>query len=208
MVIRKWACQATSKEMIVFEPLYTDDTKSIFNRFCSKILKVSYRLAVMAFLPLFLVLIIYPESQLLLAAEAPEPFSTVAVRISGSVNSNQNAFHEFWEPEFGAELLSEMPFYLGDIQAGVHLYPYSGRSSYQPNFLSVYVFVGWGLGLRLSPGIRWYNGLQIGSYQMSFDDSDIDESYWLAYADTNVYLGIGHYVQMYYLADPRMADRL
>jgi len=35
-----------------------------------------------------------------------------------------------------------------------------------------------------------------------------DESYWLSYADTNAYIGIGHYVQMHYPTDPRMADRL
>ena len=35
-----------------------------------------------------------------------------------------------------------------------------------------------------------------------------DESYWLAYADTNAYIGIGHYVRIYYPTDPRMADRL
>ena len=148
----------------------------MFNRISRKILKVSHHLTVKTFLPLILILIVFPEGQLLLAAEDPKPFSIFAIRISGAVNSNQNTFHEYWEPGFGAELLLEMPFYLGDIQAGIHIYPYSGRSSYQPDFLSLYIFVGWGLGLRLSPGIQWYNGLQLGSYQMAFDDSDIDES--------------------------------
>ena len=140
------------------------------------ILKISYYSTVKIFFPLIVILIVYPEKQLLLAAEETEPFSTIAIRINGTVNSNRNTFHEFWEPEFGAELLLDMPFYQGDIQVGIHLYPYSGRSSNQPDFLSVYIFVGWGFGLRLSPEIRWYNGLQIGSYQMHFDDSDIHES--------------------------------
>ncbi len=35
-----------------------------------------------------------------------------------------------------------------------------------------------------------------------------DESYWLAYADSNVNVGFGHYVQVYYPTDPRMTDRL
>jgi len=148
----------------------------MFNRISSIILKDSLRLKISTFLSLVLILIVYPGAQSLLAVENQKPFSTIAIRISGAHNSNRNTFHEFWEPELGAELLLETPFYLGDIQAGIHLYSYSGRDSYQPDFKSVYIFIGWGLGFRLFQGIQWYNGLQLGSYQMYFDDSDIDES--------------------------------
>ncbi len=120
--------------------------------------------------------IIYPESNLLFASETSLPFSKIALRFNGAHNSNQNIFHEFWEPEFGAEFIVEMPFYLAEIQGGIHLYPYSGRSEYQPDFLSVFIFIGWGADIDLYRKLSWYNGIQIGSYQMSFDDSDIHES--------------------------------
>jgi len=35
-----------------------------------------------------------------------------------------------------------------------------------------------------------------------------DESYWLAYADSGINIGVGYYAQLYYPTDPRMADRL
>ena len=114
----------------------------MFNRISSIILKDSLRLKISTFLPLILILIVSPGAPSLLAVENQKPFSTIAIRVSGAHNSNRNTFHEFWEPELGAELLLEMPFYLGDIQAGIHLYPYSGRDSYQPDFKSVYIFVG------------------------------------------------------------------
>jgi len=127
-------------------------------------------------LAIILFLSVNAEKQLLATAESPVPFSTITIKINVSVNSNQNTFHEFWNPEVGGELIIEMPFYLGDIQAGIHLYPYSGLSAYQPDFISLNIFIGWGFGLKLSPRIRWYGGLRVGNYQMYFDDSDIHES--------------------------------
>jgi hypothetical protein len=69
-----------------------------------------------------------------------------------------------------------MPFYWGTIQGGGHFYPYSGKSEFQPDFFSLFIFIGWGPGLEISGKVRWYNGIKIGSFQMYFDDSDIHES--------------------------------
>ena len=124
---------------------------------------------------LFLLLLILPGKSYPQTIHQ-SPFSTFNLQLSGAFNINTNTFHQFWDPETGGELIIEMPFYFGDIHAGLHVFPYSGKSEYQPDFLSMYIFVGWGPKITLLKDIYWYNHVRVGSFQMYFDDSDIHES--------------------------------
>jgi hypothetical protein len=124
----------------------------------------------------------------------PAPFSIITIRVNGAINSNNTIFHQYWNPEFGGELIFEMPFYAGNIQAGLHLFPYSGKSDFQPDFLSLYFFIGWGLRIQLISELFWTNTLRIGSYQMNFEDSGIHESQALESE-----LGIGVFTEAGYM---------
>ena len=46
----------------------------------------------------------------------------------------------------------------------------------QPDYLNIFLYLGWGLEFEILKGFTWYNGIQIGNYQMYFDDYEIHES--------------------------------
>lgn len=108
------------------------------------------------------------------AGEQNQPFSTIAIKLNALTNLNRNTFHNYWSPLYGGELSVELPFYAGCIEGGMHLYPYNGKSEAQPDFLSNYLFVGWGAEIEIISFLTWWNKFRIGNYQMHFDDEDIN----------------------------------
>ena len=104
---------------------------------------------------------------------AEEPFDTITFRLNFLTNTNRNTFHQYWDPKIGMEGVGEMPFYLGSIEGGLHLFSFEGKSGDYPEFTSTYIFVGWGMNIPFSKDFSWYNGLRIGIYQMRFDDNEI-----------------------------------
>ena len=102
-----------------------------------------------------------------------EPFQTITFRLNLLTNTNRSTFHQYWDPRYGMEVIGEMPFYLGSVEGGLHLFSFNGKSADYPEFMSIYIFAGWGINISFGPDLRWYNGLRIGTYQMSFDDSEI-----------------------------------
>jgi len=125
---------------------------------------------------LLFVFSIIPSEKKLFASEPFLPFSTFATRVNGITDVNQSSLNDYWDPQYGAELIVDMPFYWGDIQGGIHFYTYEGKSESQPDFLNLYIYIGWGPGFRVFKNLYWFNGIQVGIFQMHFDDSDIHES--------------------------------
>ena len=130
------------------------------------------------FIYLFLIMIQITgaERQILFAEDAKESFESMTLGLECVSNLNRNTFHQYWDPAYGAKISIEMPFYYGTIHSGVELYPYNGKNESFPDFFSAYFFLGWSKDIQVSSGIYWYNGLRVGSYRMSFDDDEINET--------------------------------
>jgi hypothetical protein len=103
------------------------------------------------------------------AQQAGHAFETFRVDLSATANVNNNTLHEFWDPRVGAELSVATPFYLGSVELGAHYVGFNALASEQPDFTSLYIYLGWGYELALSQRLRWYNGFRIGSFLMRFD---------------------------------------
>lgn len=107
-------------------------------------------------------------------AEAQSPasaFDTLAAALHLTANINHNVFHRYWSSNPGIELELETPFYFGDAQAGFHFNSYDGRTEEQPDFVSIYAFVGWGYELPVYDRLTWRNGIRIGTFFTRFAGS-------------------------------------
>jgi len=110
-----------------------------------------------------------------LAQDNSDAFTTMKLGIDFVKNSNDNLFHEYWVPGQGLEVYGQMPFYFGQIEGGIHFVPYENRVTV-PEFLSFYYYLAWGESLSFPKHFSWYNGSRIGSYNMKFDDTKINET--------------------------------
>jgi hypothetical protein len=130
----------------------------------------------LVYLFIIMVQITGAERQILFAEDTKESFESMTLGIDCISILNHNTFHQYWDPAIGAKISIETPFYYGDIRSGVELYPFNGKNESFPDFFSAYFFLGWGKYFQVSSGLHWYNGLRVGSYRMSFDDDEIDET--------------------------------
>jgi len=119
-------------------------------------------------------LIILPIQSRLYADDEDNAFKFISLRLNLLANTNRNTLHQYWTPFWGGEVEVDMPFYAGDIRAGLHLYQFDGKNEEYADYLVTYYYVGWGWKIALSSHINWFNGLRLGSYQMRFDDTDIN----------------------------------
>ena len=107
-----------------------------------------------------------------LYAQKPEPYETLETGLKYIKNSNRNLFHKYWEPMSGFGGFLEMPYYFGNIKAGINVFPCYAKKSGISNFQIAYVYAGWDFKLLLFSRIGWYNGVSIGNNRMDFDDED------------------------------------
>jgi len=110
----------------------------------------------------------------LFAEDSDPAFKSVTIRINLLTNTNRNILHSYWQPLLGGEAEVEMPFYAGNIRAGIHLSQFNGRSEMSPDYLVSFFYIGWSGDISLFSNLGWVNGLRFGSYQMRFDDTDIN----------------------------------
>ena len=130
--------------------------------------KFKLHILTVIFIPLF--------SLSIQAQSSNEPFSSIIFRLSGTINSNRNTFHSYWSSNGGASLDISMPYYWGEIQGGINLFDYDNKHNEIPDFLSNFIFIGWGANISHYKNINWFNGIRTGIYQMHFDDEDIHET--------------------------------
>jgi len=110
----------------------------------------------------------------LLAEDSATAFKSLSFRLNLLTNTNRNILHHYWEPVIGGEAEVEMPFYAGNMRAGLQLFQFNGRSETYPDYLVSFLYIGWGVEISLFSQLDWYNGIRLGSYQMRFDDTDIN----------------------------------
>ena len=125
-------------------------------------------------LVLFVFLTLLFSNSQLFAEDSDPAFKSVTFRFNLLTNTNRNILHHYWEPLIGAEAEVEMPFYSGNMRAGLQLFQFNGRSENYPDYLVSFLYIGWGVEIPLFSHLDWFNGIRLGSYQMRFDDTDIN----------------------------------
>ncbi|RKX21430.1 MAG: hypothetical protein DRP35_04310 [Candidatus Zixiibacteriota bacterium] len=102
-----------------------------------------------------------------------EPFDSMTVVLNLNSNFNNNDFHNYWEPKTGFEISGRTNFYSGMIELGITYNKNKSLSIDQPDYNSIYSFVGFGFNYKINNSFSNYIGLRMGDYYMDFDDPDI-----------------------------------
>lgn len=87
-------------------------------------------------------------------------------------NTNRNDFHRYWTSGPGMEGYVLAPFYLGEFQLGTRVISFESRPAESVDYLSVFVYAGWGMSWAFPKNITGFAGLNIGSDQMFFEFED------------------------------------
>lgn len=105
-----------------------------------------------------------------LAAQPPgSAFDTLTIAANAVANVNRNDLHDYWEPRPGVEIQATTPFYLGTAEAGLHYAGFDAKASEQPDFSTLFIFLGWGYEWPIAQRFGWYNGIRAGTSLMLFD---------------------------------------
>jgi hypothetical protein len=106
-------------------------------------------------------------------AHNSQPFDSLEIGLQYTANINSNAFHDFYEPGKGVEGFAEMPFYYGNIQAGIQILSHDakkkGVSSNEAKgkiqvFQGVFTNMKWGKQYLLHRKVGWFIGIGVGLY--------------------------------------------
>jgi hypothetical protein len=98
------------------------------------------------------------------AEESPRPFETATISFSLTSNTNNSSFHDLWSPKTGGAVEVEMPFYVGDVQLGLHVFKNSAKRADVPGFRSAFLYLGWEVGWHLTGGLKWSGGVRAGDF--------------------------------------------
>ncbi len=109
------------------------------------------------------------------AVAESDAFSNLTLSFSIHANTNHGQFHEYWQRGRGLDLNCATPFYLGRARLGVQASLFEKKSDV-PEFYSLYYYLEWGFDIPLTNRIDWFNGLRSGSFAMTFDDDEINET--------------------------------
>jgi hypothetical protein len=115
--------------------------------------------------------VLTPATNECLAGEKPA-FDTVDIGLQVITNTNRNDFHRQWASSPGLEGYLLTPFYLGDFHLGVRGVSFESRPADLMDYLSVFVYAGWGLSWALPYNLKGFTGFSIGSDQMWFERED------------------------------------
>ena len=99
-------------------------------------------------------------------------FATADVGLQTVVSTNRGDFHRYWTSSPGLEGYVSTPFYRGDIQLGGRMVSFESRTGDVTDYLSVFVYAGWGLSWALPYNVKGFTGFNIGSDQMLFEFED------------------------------------
>ncbi len=102
-----------------------------------------------------------------------EPFDSTSLYFQPTINSNRNMFHEYWDVSTGYELTVRTKFYLGQLELGTLINNNSSNFETQPDYYSMFSYLGWGYKFQINNRFSNYSGMRLGNYYMSFDDPDI-----------------------------------
>lgn len=119
-------------------------------------------------------LILQVTTTFLFAEDSDSAFKTLSFKINCLTNTNRNLLHQYWQPFIGGEVEVKMPFYAGNISVGLQLFQFKGISEIYPDYLVSYFYMGWGGEYHINSTLSGIIGIRLGSYQMNFDDTDIN----------------------------------
>lgn len=104
-------------------------------------------------------------------AQRAEPFSTVSVGIAVSHDVHDARFQSSWEVSPAIDVSAGLPFYYGNIRAGVRiLHAYSPELT---DINSAYMHVAWGPTVDLGRSLSFDASVSAGSMYMSFTDEPV-----------------------------------
>ncbi len=109
-----------------------------------------------------------------IAAAQPSLFETLDVSVGGVGTFGDAPYTDFWDPGPGVEGRVETPFYLGRVAVGGMIAPHAAVEGVAvPDYLSLYFFGVWTIGVPLPGGLRLAPGVQVGLFEMQFDADDV-----------------------------------
>ena len=118
-------------------------------------------------------LVVWPGTGVCRAGTSEKPaFETADIGVQIITNTNQGDFHRYWSTGPGLEAYCLSPFYLGDIQLGVRAISFESRPAGLTDYLSFFVYAGWGKSWALPHNMKGFTGFSIGSDQMYFEVED------------------------------------
>lgn len=120
--------------------------------------------------PLCLFAVLLPFTLLPVAVGA-EAFDTITLSVFAAANTNENAFHEFWDPKMGGRIEVETPFYAGDVRLGVHYFKSSSRAGDVRAFRTTSLYLAWGEEWGITRGLSWGLAGQGGVSVMDASDA-------------------------------------
>ncbi|KPK82056.1 MAG: hypothetical protein AMS25_04035 [Gemmatimonas sp. SM23_52] len=103
------------------------------------------------------------------AQHSSAAFDTLTVAVRIVINVNRTTFHRYWDPDPGVELNFETPFYFGRVEAGLHYANFNAERPEQPDFQTLFPYLGWGFDWPVASRLSWYSGIRAGSLFMDFD---------------------------------------
>ncbi len=106
------------------------------------------------------------------AKNSSAPFETLKISLNMAMNANKNIFHEYWDQSPAVDLMVEFPFYTGLIQAGFQVAHNSSVKSGVADYTSIFLYLGWGWEFVLPYRLKWYNGVQVGNYQIIYEQEE------------------------------------
>ena len=68
----------------------------------------------------------------------------------------------------------EVPFYVGAVQLGACILPYSGRQPGLPDFQGRFFFLDWRAYVPVAGDLAAFGGFRVGVFQTAFDDASLN----------------------------------
>jgi hypothetical protein len=109
------------------------------------------------------------------AQEPGGAFADISVGLGIAANVNRTTLHEYWDAGPGLELTFDTPFYLGSAELGAQYERFAAKEQPQPDFQSLFAFLGWGYDWAATTRLSWYNGLRAGSFVQLYDISSSEK---------------------------------
>jgi len=103
---------------------------------------------------------------------AQDPFETIRISAGAGIPTYTNNFTS-WTSPFGVGLVADTPFFVGELELGLHVAQWDSGFSNVPNFNSALIFGGWAVSSSPLRAIQLSSGLRIGNYFMAFDSQQV-----------------------------------
>jgi hypothetical protein len=121
----------------------------------------------------FLIILFSPPQKF--AQNYNEPFSALSISADYIYNSENYDLNQYYRTKNGFDISAQTQFYFGKIQIGNSLSFSEGYMKQQPEYLSNFLYLGWGEDLFLHERIGIYLGIKFGPTFMIFEDPELNK---------------------------------